>query len=343
MAFEATVESATVADIDNQGFSINENLDVGAFAGQIKDDGGELPTGVRFTLINGQDSDAFLVSGSGEITVKDNTKLDYETVLLPTVEVDGKQVPFLTFQVEVEVDVEAQAEVEVEVETNNGVAPATIDIFMLLRDVNDAPEATTPGNTQVTLGQTATVQISATDEDIHGDSNTDQPSWSVITYELDSPPAGASINANGLFTWTPTETGTTTITVKVSNSFTGDLEQVVQFNVTVNPSGGFNEATQTTSKPPPDPDPEPEPEPEPDPDPEPEPVPVPVPEPVPEPIPVPESFPSDPTSDPPPPGFEPPSAGPKPADPDGNTAVMKIMSEIIAFVKCGNQPQGPSL
>ena len=217
---DAAVLSVTVADISDQGFPIDENLDVNHFAGQII----PAPDGVTFTIIEAPDSDwdAFAVSESGRITVMDNTKLDYEDDSLPTfpIETEGVffDVPYLTFQVQ----------------ADDGVTdPATITIFMLLQDVNDAPDAATPDDTTISLGETATVQVFATEQDIDGDSANDLPAWSIKTYELGSPPAGASINADGLFTWTPTEAGTTTITVKVSN--VGELEQTVQFDVTVVP------------------------------------------------------------------------------------------------------------
>jgi hypothetical protein len=236
VTLSATVEAATGADIPNQLIFVAENnIDTEGlnFVGQIFPH----PDGVTFSLIEveGTGSDTFAVSDSGAITVKDNTRLDYENDLLPpleTVEFQDHETPFLRFQVRVE---------------GEGFDPYSITINVLLQDFNDAPEAATPSDTTIGLGETAMVQVSATDQDIDGDSNNDRPAWSVITYDLESPPTGASIDADGLFTWAPTEAGTTTITVKVSND--GELEQTVQFDVTVaTPPSGINDSTDTGSQ-----------------------------------------------------------------------------------------------
>jgi len=149
-------------------------------------------------------------------------------------------VPYLQFQVEARAD-------------NGDADPATttINIFMLLNDVNDAPEADTPEDTTVDPGDTATVQIIARDMDIFGDSQNDQQAWSDITYQLDPQPDDGpddpKIDENGLFTWEPTEPGTTTFTVNVSNN--GELAQTVQFDVTVAPPpSGINDSTDTGNK-----------------------------------------------------------------------------------------------
>src|SRR5205085_1551616 len=69
-------------------------------------------------------------------------------------------------------------------------------------------------------------------------SDPDQPTQS-ITYSLDTPPAGATINAaTGAFTWTPSaaQIGTTTITVRVSDNGQPALSVTSSFKVIVKAS-----------------------------------------------------------------------------------------------------------
>ena len=181
-----------------------------------------------FTITPETDTGTFTLVQSDSthlrIDVLDNSLLDYE---------DGPILSGLTGAL-ADFNGEPGLAFDVTVTEDDTATEDTATILILFRDVNDAPEAATPDDSLIGLGETATVQVSATDQDIDGDSADDLPAWSIITYDLESPPDGASIDENGLFSWTPTEAGTTTIMVNVSNS--GDFEQTVQFDVTVAPA-----------------------------------------------------------------------------------------------------------
>src|SRR5262249_60604335 len=73
-----------------------------------------------------------------------------------------------------------------------------------------------------------TVPNPATDGDIPAN---------VLTYQLVSPPSGASINASGVISWTPSEIqgpGTATFTTIVTDNGTPPLSATNSFAVTVN-------------------------------------------------------------------------------------------------------------
>jgi len=102
---------------------------------------------------------------------------------------------------------------------NNGVPSlsATNTFTVIVVEVNQAPTLGTIGTQILTLLQPFSLTNSATETNIHS---------TTAGYVLLSPPAGASINASGLITWTPaaSQTLTTnTITTVVTNSDPYDL------------------------------------------------------------------------------------------------------------------------
>lgn len=87
--------------------------------------------------------------------------------------------------------------------------------------------ATVVGNQSVTLGQTLTLPLSASDPD--------QPGQSLI-YTLDIAPQGATIGASsGILTWTPAsgQVGVNPVRVRVSDNGSPSLSAIMDFNVTV--------------------------------------------------------------------------------------------------------------
>jgi DNA/RNA endonuclease G (NUC1) len=98
---------------------------------------------------------------------------------------------------------------------------ATATVNVTVNAINDPPVVAAVADKTMTLGSTLTVQIAATDID------------SSLTYTVAPASAGATIDANGLFKWTPAGTfaGTsTTFTVSVND---GTLTVPVSFAVAV--------------------------------------------------------------------------------------------------------------
>ncbi|HKQ98598.1 MAG TPA: Ig-like domain repeat protein, partial [Candidatus Polarisedimenticolia bacterium] len=100
---------------------------------------------------------------------------------------------------------------------------AQADSAMLIQTVttNSAPQIGVLFDQDIRWGQTLSLQVTATD-----------PENDPITFALAGPPAGASITAGGLLTWTPTsaQLGAHTITVEASD---GTLVGSRSFTVTV--------------------------------------------------------------------------------------------------------------
>src|SRR5205823_2266039 len=79
--------------------------------------------------------------------------------------------------------------------TDNGVPPlsATNTFTVLVNEVNSAPAL--PVQTSVTMAELALLTVTNTASD------SDLPA-NLLSYQLVSPPAGATIDANGVITWT---------------------------------------------------------------------------------------------------------------------------------------------
>jgi hypothetical protein len=94
---------------------------------------------------------------------------------------------------------------------------------------NTAPIISPISNRVVTLGQTLSFTVSATD--------TDQPPQSLTFSLLPGAPGGASINpSSGVFTWTPpVAPANSSITVKVTDNGTPSMSATQSFTVTVVP------------------------------------------------------------------------------------------------------------
>jgi hypothetical protein len=93
----------------------------------------------------------------------------------------------------------------------NPVLTATNSITVIVREVNTAPGLGVVSNQVVNELTMLIVTNQATDSDIPAN---------VLTYQLINPPAGATIDTNGVITWTPTEAqgpGTNTITTVVTD------------------------------------------------------------------------------------------------------------------------------
>jgi hypothetical protein len=195
-AFLTQVNAAsTEADLapDSQSFFIPENAAEGSRAGFIatNPDVGE----VTYTVTGGSGEDAFAVNPtSGEIIITDSSKLNFE-------DFDGAAKLTLDVLITKELG-------------NSDTEQELVEATVFLGDVNEPPVVEPIENQVATVGETLTVQIVAHDED--GDQ---------IFYELKDAPEGASIDSNGLFTWTPTpdqETdAATTISIFVSDGTLG--------------------------------------------------------------------------------------------------------------------------
>ena len=200
--------TSTEADLapDSQSFFIPENAAEGSRAGfiDINPDVGE----VTYTVTGGSGEDAFAVNpDSGEIIVTDSSKLNFEAF-------DGTA--SLTLDVLITKDLG-------DGDTEHELIEATV----FLGDVNDPPVAEPVENQTATVGETLTVQIVANDED--GDQ---------LFYQIKEAPEGASIDASGSFTWTPTADqqtdSATTISIYVSDGPLGtSTTTLVDFDAVV--------------------------------------------------------------------------------------------------------------
>jgi hypothetical protein len=97
-------------------------------------------------------------------------------------------------------------------DTVNPTLTATNTFTVIVKEVNQPPQLGSIGPQTLTLLQLFSISNSATEPNIHS---------TTTGYGLVSPPAGASISASGLITWTPQpyQTLTTnTITTVVTNS-----------------------------------------------------------------------------------------------------------------------------
>ncbi|QNF32389.1 choice-of-anchor D domain-containing protein [Adhaeribacter swui] len=91
--------------------------------------------------------------------------------------------------------------------------------------VNQAPVLATIGNKTTTVNQTISFTASATDADAN----------QIKAYSLVNAPTGAVINAStGMFTWTPTQAGTYTFTVVVTDNGSPALSDEELITITVN-------------------------------------------------------------------------------------------------------------
>ncbi|MFD1143522.1 putative Ig domain-containing protein [Larkinella insperata] len=114
--------------------------------------------------------------------------------------------------------------------TSLGSTPftATWDLIKVTKDPlpNTAPVLTAPGSKTVLLGQALSFTAQATDSDVPAQ---------ILTYSLTGP-TGASINAStGAFSWTPTTTGTFSLTIRVTDNGLPALSAQQAFSVTVTP------------------------------------------------------------------------------------------------------------
>lgn len=111
------------------------------------------------------------------------------------------------------------------VEVSDGALADTEEITITVNEVNESPVLTAIGDQSIDELSELTFTASATDPDLPAQ---------VLTYSLVGQPSGASINASGAFSWTPTEAqgpDSYTFTVQVSD---GTLTDSKEITVTVN-------------------------------------------------------------------------------------------------------------
>ena len=103
---------------------------------------------------------------------------------------------------------------------------------------NQPPVITSAPPITATVGAACSYQVQATD-----------PNNDSLTYLLTTAPSGMTMSATGLINWTPdnTQTGPSTVTVRVSDSRGGTAEQLFTINVATPP--GANSPPRITSTP----------------------------------------------------------------------------------------------
>ena len=91
---------------------------------------------------------------------------------------------------------------------SDGNEQASAQFKIIVNNVNRRPEIEKSGSETITIGETATLSFSGSD-----------PDDDAIAFSSDNLPEGATINANGEFSWKPDENqiGTFVFTVKVSD------------------------------------------------------------------------------------------------------------------------------
>jgi len=107
---------------------------------------------------------------------------------------------------------------------NDGTVSRTNSFNVIVTEVNVAPVLPTQTNRTIAELTLLTVTNTATDADLPAN---------TLTYQLVSPPSGATITTSGIITWTPTEgqgPGTNTLTTIVSD---GALSRTNSFSVIV--------------------------------------------------------------------------------------------------------------
>ena len=105
--------------------------------------------------------------------------------------------------------------------SDNDNSSTLSDVTLTVNDVNRVPEITSPPVTTVYVGQTYTYDVNAIDADDD-----------TLVYWLDSAPAGMTIDdQTGLITWLPTEVGTYSIVVNVTD---GTNTTTQEYTLTVN-------------------------------------------------------------------------------------------------------------
>src|SRR6266516_3958769 len=114
--------------------------------------------------------------------------------------------------------------------TDNGTPAlsATNTFTVTVNEVNTAPVLTGQTNRTINELTTLTVTNTATDGDLPAN---------ILTYQLVSPPTGATISASGVISWTPSEAqgpSTNTFTTIVTDNGTPALSATNTFTVTVN-------------------------------------------------------------------------------------------------------------
>src|SRR4029434_6543695 len=116
--------------------------------------------------------------------------------------------------------------------TDNGTPAlrATNSFTVTVNELNSTPLLPNQADRTIAELTTLTVTNSATDPDLPAN---------ALTYQLVSPPAGASISASGVISWTPNEAqgpGTATFTTIVTDNGTPALRATNSFTVTVSES-----------------------------------------------------------------------------------------------------------
>jgi len=155
-----------------------------------------------YSITGGDPDDVFDISSSGQVTVKNSAQLDYETSP--------------TFSLTVEV-------------TDGGSQSDSSTITVTLNDKNEAPILDAIGDLSAISGATKTFTATANDVD----------AGQILTFSLESEPAGAIITTGGAFTWTPAAGGSYTFDVVVKDDGSPQMEdrETITINVDVPPSG----------------------------------------------------------------------------------------------------------
>jgi len=129
--------------------------------------------------------------------------------------------------------------------TDNGVPPlsATNSFIVTVNETNLPPVLNLPPDTNIVEFVAFTAQATATDPDLPPN---------PLTFALVNGPAGLTVTTNGVITWTPTNIGTSVVTISVTDTnayalTNRSLSVTNQFNITVTapPGIAINSITHT--------------------------------------------------------------------------------------------------
>jgi len=156
--------------VNNQAFSVDENSPNDTVVGTVAATDPDIGDSITYTIISGDPSGAFTInSNTGEITVADDSQLDYKTTPSFALEVEVEDTGFLTDTATITIDI-------------NDVNEAPMDIALDSSDVDEnQPAGTTVGNLSTSdpdIGDTHTYTL------IAGPGAIDNGSFQIVGSQL---------------------------------------------------------------------------------------------------------------------------------------------------------------
>ncbi len=182
--------------VNDQTFTVDENSANGTVVGQVVATDGNVGQTLTYSIVSGNDLGFFALSSDGEITVADNTNLDYEQ--------------------HTSVDLVVRV-------TDNGSPVLSTDATMTINinDVNEPPVFTSADNASLNHNQTLSVTLTA-----------DDPENDSLTFSGNSLPSWVNVAGDQLvITPSYANIGTHQVELVVSD---GTNQVTQQFTITVN-------------------------------------------------------------------------------------------------------------